>query len=48
MAKAMETMISNLKNYQSLEIRNEIAYNFGFENFGKKIFNIYKTLINKC
>jgi glycosyltransferase involved in cell wall biosynthesis len=45
-AKSMEDMITSLNNYHSKEIRDKIVLNFGFENFGKKLVNIYKSLIN--
>jgi glycosyltransferase involved in cell wall biosynthesis len=45
-AKAMEDMITSLNTYQSQEIRAKIVLKFGFESFGKKLVNIYKSLIN--
>ena len=45
-AHAMESMMNPLNTYHSQEIRDKIVLNFGFENFGKKLVNIYKSLIN--
>ena len=44
--KSMENMIDSLNTYHSQEIRAKIVLNFGFESFGKKLVNIYKSLIN--
>ena len=46
-AAAMKKMINKLDYYDAGEIRKDIVEKFGFENFGKKLFGIYKPLINK-
>ena len=46
-ANAIENMISNLKNYHSQDIRNEIISKFGFKSFGEKLANIYVSFIKK-
>ena len=46
-SKAIEHLINSLSDYNSEKIRYTIVSNFGFENFGKKTTNIYKSLINK-
>ena len=44
---AMEEMIKNHSSYNSTFIRGKIVNSFGFENFGKKLANIYFSLSNK-
>ena len=43
-AKAIERMIHNFSQYDSKKIREHIVNNFGFETFGKKMFEIYKEI----
>ena len=45
-AKAMKSIIDSLNTYNSQSIRAKIVLDFGFENFGKKLVNIYQSLIN--
>lgn len=46
-AAAMQSLINKHLSYNSLEIRNKIVVNFGFESFGKKMADIYDSIINK-
>jgi L-malate glycosyltransferase len=45
-AEAMRAMINNLSIYNSQAIRQTMVDNYSFENFGKKLSNIYKSLLN--
>lgn len=47
LAKSMEVMINSLSLFDAQCIRQKIIENFGFENFEKKITNIYQSIINK-
>lgn len=46
-AEAMKKMIVNLNSYNPGIIRQEMVDRFSFENFGKKLAGIYRTLLNK-
>jgi glycosyltransferase involved in cell wall biosynthesis len=46
-AIAMQNLIRNQSSYHSQNIRIKIVENFGFENFGKKMTDIYNSIINK-
>lgn len=46
-AMAMQNLINSHSSYNSMNIRNKIVTNFGFENFGKKMADIYDSIINK-
>jgi glycosyltransferase involved in cell wall biosynthesis len=46
-AMAMQKLINSHSSYNSQEIRNKIVGNFGFESFGKKMADIYNSIINK-
>ncbi len=45
LAKAMEQMIHNHSIYKASEIRDEMITKFGFENFEKKLVNIYQSFL---
>ena len=46
-ASAMQNLINRHSSYNSTNIRNKIVENFGFESFGKKMSDIYNSIINK-
>ena len=46
-SKAMQGMIKDLSSYDSTTIREGVVKKFSFENFGKKLSNIYQSLLNK-
>lgn len=43
--KAMIHMTEHYKEYDPIGIRNKIVSSFGFENFGKKLHNLYLSLL---
>jgi len=45
-ALAMQNLINRHSSYNSLNIRNKIVANFGFEN-SEKMTDIYNSIINK-
>jgi len=46
-AAAIQKMMNDLQTYNSPAIRQEVIEKFGFENFGKKLSDIYQSLLNK-
>lgn len=45
-ASAMNNLITSINYYNSTKIREKIVEDFGFENFEKKLINIYQSLTN--